>query len=575
MRLSTRLIVTAVLLAPAILFPACGSSPNGSSPGSDAGAADGSIQTLQDSGGQSPDSTVSSGDAGGGSDTGATPVDSGTPSEDASNILGANCPAVDAAGFVEGPHGPLPTVAYSGGGILEAPQIITFTFSTTPAIPTLQAYGQTITRSPWFAEVTKDYCVNDGGTCITPGELGLSVEMDASAASLYVDTFGQGTAPTGVDLDSFINDQIASAVAANVIPAPGPNSLYAFYFPPSSTISFGPPQSGGQNESCVAFGGYHYDMTYKDGHTPIVYAIMPDCPTGDPALDLQSVTVAASHEIIEATTDPYPYSGWYLDQDMDLEAGAPTVPQYRNEPWANADSFGEMGDNCESLVLFQWTLDSGIDVQRIWSPSAAALGHNPCIPVPEGESYYNASPDKVLYVADVGSSFMVDVSAFSDVPRSSWRVDALDGTPTQLTGAGGGPLQYLSFEFVGGTDAGDGIAHLLCVNNKTTGQVKVTLLADPAADTSLTQAETWPEADAILYSVDVNDTVNFPEPDGGVYSTLAYQEWPFAVITPAIAETLGVSDAGIVDAVKLAELRGKYRGPRVRGQKHAPVKFSR
>ena len=231
MRLSTRLIVTAVLLAPAILFPACGSSPNGSSPGSDAGAADGSIQTLQDSGGQSPDSTVSSGDAGGGSDTGATPVDSGTPSEDASNILGANCPAVDAAGFVEGPHGPLPTVAYSGGGSSKPPRSSRSPSPRHQPFPRSRRTGRRSHVARGSRRSRRTTASTTGARASPRASSGSASRSDASAASLYVDTFGQGTAPTGVDLDSFINDQIASAVAANVIPAPGPNSLYAFYFP--------------------------------------------------------------------------------------------------------------------------------------------------------------------------------------------------------------------------------------------------------------------------------------------------------------------------------------------------------
>jgi hypothetical protein len=551
MRSSLRLIAAAALALPALLIPACGSSSNGTSPGGDGGApgTDASVPPTSDA-------TVGPSADGSAGDGGGTSGDTGSGSNEDAGILGANCPAVDAAGFAEAPHGPLPTVVYSGGGILEAPQVISFTFSTTPGIPTIQAFGQTITQTEWFAAVSKDYCINDGGTCITKGDVGVSVDMDAAAAPLYVETFQQGSAGTGVDLDTFVNDQIGAAVAAHLIPAPGPNSLYAFYFPPSSIISFGPPQAGGANESCNAFGGYHNNITYTDGTTQIVYAIMPDCPSGDPALDLQFVTLAASHEIMEATTDPYNGSGWYLDQAFNPDAG-PTTAQIRNEPWANQDSFGEIGDNCESLVLDFWYLDAGEQVQRIWSPSAAAAGHNPCIPVPAGESYYNASTDKVLYVAEVGSSFMVDVSAFADMPRPSWRLDALDGTPTGATNDAGGPLQYLSFDFVGGVDAGDGVAHLLCVNNKTAGQVKVTLLADPATDSTL--QEEWPEADGVIYSVDVADTVNFPLPDGGVYSTQAYQEWPFAVITPAIAASIGVTDGGVEDMRKLAALRAAHR----------------
>jgi hypothetical protein len=491
----------------------------------------------------------------GGADSGVI-SDSGAGVD--SGILGANCPAADAGGtFAEAPHGPLPTVVYNGGGILQAPQIITFTFPTTPSVPAIQAFGQTITQTSWFATVTKDYCVPDGGPCIAAGAPGISVEMTAVAAPVYVDLMGQGTATTGVDLDTFVNQQIAAAVAAHTIPAPFPNALYAFYFPPSSTIWMGPEGQGA--ESCQAFGAYHNSITYTDGTTQIVYAIMPDCTTGDPMLDFEYTTVGASHEFIEATTDPYVGSnsiGWYLDQ---ANSPPPTVAQIRNDPWATAVSYGEVADNCESLFNSAITLDGGVQVQRIWSPSAAALGHNPCIPVPAGEAYYNASPDKVLYVANVGDSFTVDVSAFSDMARGPWRLDAVDGTPTGMTDSSGNPIQYLKLEFVGGVDTSDGVTHLLCVNNGSTGQLKVTLVADPDTDMSLQQQDEWPEADGILYSADVSQTTYTPGPDGGLQPQFPYQFWPFAVVTPATAASLGVGDGGVQDMHKLAQLRAARR----------------
>jgi hypothetical protein len=563
MRNLHRAAIALVVLSPAALVPACGSSSNNGGPGQDGGAptVDGSSPTS--------DGSISIGDGAPGTD--APAADAG-PGDDG-GVFGANCPAVDAAGFVEGPHGPLPTMAYQGGGILAAPQVITFTWPTTRGVSTLTSFGESITTTPWFAAVTKDYCIHDGGTCITPGAPGIAVAITTAAAPLYVDTMGMGPTGGGVDLEAFINQQIAAAVAAKTIPAPGPNSLYAFYFPTTSTISMGDPDAGG-GESCSAFGGYHNSMLYTDGKTQIAYAIMPDCDSGDPAADLEGVTVAASHEILEATTDPYVNGagGWYLDQWFGADAG-PTVPQIRNAPWANSYQFGEVGDNCESLVFQNWPLDSGVQVQRIWSPVAAAAGHNPCIPVPAGETYYNTSTDKVLYVADVGSTFTVDVSAFSDVARPSWRLDGIDVTATQQTDAQGNPMAYLQLEFVGGADGGDGVTHFLCANNKTTAQVKVTLLADPAKDSSLTNGEGWPEADGMIVSQDVVAAFDVPLPDGGTKKEIPYQTWPFAVVTPAIAASIGITDAGVVDARKLGALRASK--PHAQPARHSAAMSAR
>jgi hypothetical protein len=548
-----RLSLLAFLALPAVgAAVACGSS---NQDGVDAG-------TRADDAGIGPDVSVeeaSASDGGSQGDGKAAAMDTGIP--------GDNCPAVDAGNFVEAKHGPLPTMTNYGGAILAAPQVITFTFSTTPSATALQSFGQTITQSAWFATVTKDYCTADGGTCIQPGPAGLAVDITAAAASTYVDTLGQGTATGGTDLEQFMNQQISAAVAANTIPAPGANSLYAFYFPPTSTIWMGAVNQGAQ--SCQGFGGYHSSMTYTDGKTPIVYAILPDCPSGDPTYDLEGVTIAASHEIAEATTDPNPggVPTWYLDQPLSLDAGI-TVPQFRNDPWATSSQFGEIGDNCESIPLSYWPLDdAGTIVQRIWSTSAAAQGHNPCVPVPAGESYYNASTDKALYVANVGDSFMVDVSAFSDMPRVSWRLDAIDQTPTQMTGMGGAPTAYLQLEFVNGVTRSDGVSTLPCVNNGTTGQLKVTLLADPDTDTSLQQGEEWPEADGVIYSADIANATSTPTPDGGSFMQFPYQFWAFAVVTPATAAKLGVTSAGVADARKLAALRAAHHA-------HAPRRLA-
>ncbi len=558
--------ISVVALAMAV---ACGSNGNGpASPdgggGQSDGGEDGSVATND---GSVADSSVS---ADSGADSGMA-TDSGAGGD--TGILGANCPPFDAGSgaFVEAPHGPLPTMVYLGGGVLQAPQVVTFTFSTTPGVATLEAFGRTITQTPWFTDVSKDYCIQDGGLCIGPGPSGLAVEMSVAAQANYIDTFGQGMATGGVDLDTFINQQIAAAVTANTIPAPGPNSLYIFYFPPTSNIWFGAINQGG--ESCSSFQGYHSSLTYSDGVTPIAYAIVPDCPYpgSTPADDLQQVTIGASHEIIEAATDPATgnNASWVTDQWGYASAPdggplPPTIPEIRNDPWITSWQFAEVGDNCESIPVDTWSLDSGVLVQRSWSRSAAALGHNPCVPVPTGEAYYNASTDKVLYVAQVGVPFTIDVSAFTDMPRSSWRLDAVDVTPTQMM-QGNNPMPYLQLEFVGGVTGPDGVSSLLCVNNGTTGQLKVTLLADPNNDTSLQQGEEWPEAVGTIYSADVAATQNIPLPDGGTYQAFPYQFWPFSVVTSAVAASIGVTGTGVMDAKRLGALRAAHHAHRPRG----------
>ncbi len=490
-----------------------------------------------DSGASSDGPTPESGSSSGGQSDGSSPNDGGA--SDAGD--GGACPAVGTGTFSPAAHGPLPTMAYYGGPVLTSPLVVTFTFQDTPNAAALASFGATIASTSWFTEVTKDYCIPDGGACISAGPPGKAVAIAANADANYVDNGGGGAdgGGGGTDLNQFVNQQIAAAVTAGTIPAPDGNAVYMFYFPPTTTIT------GFVGTSCSNYGAYHNNQTYSDGTTTIAYAIMPDCASGS-ANELSSVTVSASHELAEATTDPTPSSntpGWYLDVSNYPEGGT-TQAEYRNDPWVT-QTYGEVGDNCESVHARTLHLmgDAGPSVQRIWSTSAAAAGHDPCVPVPAALGpYFNASTDKAIYVANVGDTFTVDVSPFSDAQRASWQLDALDYTPGQYAGMN----HYLKFEFVGGATRSDGVAAMTCVNNGAHVQLKVTLLADPASDTSLTQpSEEWPEAVGAVSSVDESQTVP-------VVPTRAQNShyWVFSVVTPATAAKIGVPATGISDMLR-------------------------
>jgi hypothetical protein len=452
-------------------------------------------------------------------------------------------------------------MVYSGGGILAAPKMVTFTFSDTFEPAQVAAFGNTITQTSWFAQVTKDYCVDDGGTCVQVGLAGDAIALDAGSAMTWVDNAfnppGAGVSDAGTDFTGFLIKEVEK-ISTGGLAGIDPNAIYTFYFSPNATFYMGDPNLGGQ--AGCGFGGYHNAVAplSDGGGSPITYAIIVDCAAGAPAAqELAGLTVAASHELVEATTDPYNGSGWYLDQDQNLlDAGLPTPQNLRNQAWADTFQFGEIGDNCESLLDPTWTLDGGVVVQRIWSTSAAAAGQNPCIPVPAGETYYNATPDKAIYVADVGASFTVNVTGFSPTPRAGWAVQAVDQTPSQLPD-GGTNAPMLTIEVVGGEDAGNvapGSPEVPCVNNGTTAQLKVTLLGDPAADPALNNPfvqPIWQQAEALIVSLDTTAT---PLTGGGaVY--YPYQVWPFAVVTPQTAASLGLTSAGLGEDVRRASGR--------------------
>ena len=495
----------------AALATACGGSTASNPPGADSGAMDASNASNVDTGTPHIDSGVV--------------VDSGVVDD------GGACPVVSGSG-TQATHGNPPVVSNLGGPVLHSPTVVTFTFQNTANAAALQAFGATIGSTPWFAEVLSDY------TATTSTPTGLSVAIAANADATYVDNGGVGVdadagAGSGTDLNAFINTAIANAVAAKTIPAPDGNTVYMFYFPSATTIT------GFVGQSCQMYGGYHFNQVYVDGKTPIYYAVLPDCAGGS-SYELEAVTVAASHELAEAASDPAPNTGWSLDTSSYPDAGTTPI-EFRNDPWLSL-GYGEIADNCAGTALM---LDGGTVVQRIWSNSAATGGHDPCVPAPTGETYFNASPDKAVYVANVGDTFTVDVTPFTDVPRSSWQLDAVDYSQELAANMGGGGASYLQFQWVGGVVRSDGVASLTCVNSGTQVQLKVTLLAQPVASQTSESVQVWPQAVGAIYSVDLSQqTATTPG-----QNTAAFV-WPFEVITPATAAQIGVGTAGIADMAR-------------------------
>jgi hypothetical protein len=474
-------------------------------------------------------------------DGGATTHDSGATTHDAAPSDGGACPVV--AATAAGPHAKPPAVINSGGPVLHSPQIVTFTFQDTANVAALQTFGATFGSTAYFGQALKDYTT----TSATPA--GLSVAIAANADATYTDHGGVGLAgdsgADGTDLNGFINTAIANAVAAKTIPAPDGNAVYVFYFPSTSTINlFGSP-------SCQGFGGYHFNQVYSDGTTPISYAILPDCYPGT-QYELDAVTLDASHEIMESISDPEPNSGWCIDITPYPDAGT-SLEQYRDDPWLSL-GYGEIADNCAGEP---WSLDGGTTVQRIWSISSAAGDHDPCVPIPAGEVYFNATPDKAIYVANVGDSFTIDVTPFSEAPRSSWQLDAIDvtqGMEAQQTGNQNAP-PYLEFEWVGGSTRSDGVSSLTCVNNGSHPQLKVTLLQAPVVLTTPEgDPQSWPQVVGSIYSVDESEqTPTIPGQDTNAFG------WAFEVVTPATAAMIGAGSTGITDMARMRRVSHPVR----------------
>ena len=226
-------------------------------------------------------------------------------------------------------------------------------------------------------------------------------------------------APATID-DADIQTWLAAKMDDATLPAPDANTIYAIYYPELTTVTLG---QGGT--SCQDFGAYHNNITYKTGD--VSYAVMPRCSGwGSSALD--ATTASASHEFVEAATDPYPETNTaygQVDDDHIL--------------WEYVLGGGETGDMCAQFSASYVTpSDLGFVVQRNWSNASAKAGHDPCQPADKAP-YFNSMPvlkenisiggqgtTKGVHIP-IGSSATIEVDLFSDADTGGpWTVSASD-----------------------------------------------------------------------------------------------------------------------------------------------------
>ncbi|MEO8875103.1 MAG: hypothetical protein ABI461_05905, partial [Polyangiaceae bacterium] len=165
-----------------------------------------------------------------------------------------------------------------------------------------------------------------------------------------------------------------------------PNAIYSVFFPQNVHIKM----AGGT--SCAQFGGYHHAV--KVSGVAVAYAVIPTCPGFDGRENADAITAPASHEFVEAATDPFPpgdFAYAQIDQAHAVYGVAPGT---------------ELADMCsyDSDAFYK---PAGLDflVQRIWSNAAALSGGDPCAPIPAGHVYYGAIPDFVDDVTIHATSF--------------------------------------------------------------------------------------------------------------------------------------------------------------------------
>lgn len=289
----------------------------------------------------------------------------------------------------------LPRVVYRGGPFLRNPRIVTLTFAgDDPALTSrLEQFANTVTRSAWWREVVDSYCA-EPDDCIGEGQPGMHVRLDEALPAQVRD----------VDVAAIVKREAEAGRLGSL----DVNTLLLVYLPPGVQLSdaFTPRYCGGGPRAV-------HRALRLDGAT-VPYSILPRCS------DEAELTATASHEILEATTNPDPMS-----------RGFAFVPD------ANALAFTASGvepvDPCGLITMDgHWTHANGFVVQRAWSNRAASLGRDPCVPTRAARPFVALVPrEPVVRLTEEGQTATVALDAAADGEVPAWAASAFDLTGYQ------------------------------------------------------------------------------------------------------------------------------------------------
>ncbi len=297
----------------------------------------------------------------------------------------------------------LPQLTHFSGPVLAKVELVTITYADDPLRATDEAFGDFVVASDWISAAGKDYGVG-------PGTHRAKIELPQSAPAQIA--------------DYQIDGSLTQWIAQGTVPPPDGETLYLVYFPATTTVT----DAANDAVSCTIAAGYHSeDQTHSP---PFPYAVVPTCPSIDAATAAAEVQGAASHEIMEAATDPYPISEgtWQL------------VP---TNPWAVALQGVEVGDLCFPLS----ELDQGFTLSRIWSNSAAAAGDDPCLP-DQTSPYHTVYASPSMPTVQAGGQSEVTLVGWSKGALSPWPI-AVGVGPGLSTGASFTPTASLSTPTIG------------------------------------------------------------------------------------------------------------------------------
>ncbi len=331
-----------------------------------------------------------------------------------------------------------PIMPNNGGGVIATPNLILMTYSDDTNATSLDQDGEWVADGGYLPLVAGQYGVGNG-----------TVQL----VNLGDSTTGPSPAPTGTNQNpNAFPTYLQSLFTAGTIPADAPNNIYMLYLPASWADTAG---------FCQTYGGYHTYFQADNGDFP-VYAILPNC-LGTQMGALQEEEFAATHEIVEASTDPY-VDSWVFS--------APDAP------WMYIG--GEVADMCESYDGWYTSAGGTFVAPFIWSNTSAEAGQIPCQPWPAGVPYVSVLAPATTVLALPGTTAQVPITGWASAPYPAWGLQAFDNpigsaafatSPTLSSSTISAGVQVeVSLQVPAGTLGGEvGAAWILC-NDVTSNQ---------------------------------------------------------------------------------------------------------
>lgn len=271
----------------------------------------------------------------------------------------------DAAPFMPALHGPRLQVPNQGGPVVAHPELVTVTWTGDPLATTVAEFDAWMATSAYFKDAMSEYGIVPG----TDG--GAHVLSPAPAAQI-----------TDADLRKILGD----AIAAGSLPPRTADRIYVAYLPPNVTIEQVPGAL-----SCSAFVGYH--SAFDSAAGKVVYAVVPRCPSLGGAIgDAQLLSWNATHEIVEAATDPIKDALAWVSTDFDDRRAA---------------LGSELADLCPGPVMHEGRVVTGIHSNR-----AAAAGKRVCVPAAAGFDF-GADPSPTNLMLAAGATGTVSFTVYT------------------------------------------------------------------------------------------------------------------------------------------------------------------